>query len=196
MRRILGICVLMMTLSLTACGGGTDGEMELALAIRQELLAARGCDAVMEVTADHGQRVHTFTVAVSQRGDSTSLTVLAPESVAGIQAQLEGTDSALCFGDIVLDTGPLDGEGLSVLQAMPTLLQAAREGYIDSCALEQEDGLQVVCRQPELERGQGRQVSIWFDPDSHAPLRGEILWEGRRVILCTIERFVLTDGAQ
>lgn len=196
MRRACGICVLTISLLLSGCGGAgkEPGPVQLALDIRQDYLASDGCDAVMEVTADYGRRVHSFTVAVSVRGKETSLTVTGPEEVAGISARLNGRESALTFDDVILDTGTLDDQGLTVLGALPALLEAARSGFIDSCVTErlgQTDTLRVLCRDPELERGQGREITLWFDTNSRALCRGEIARDGVRIIECTLERFVL-----
>ncbi len=195
MRRAFWMCVLMMTLLLSGCGGDKEpGPMQQALDMRRSYLEAGGCDGVMEITADYGRRVHTFTVAVSVRGEVTTLTVTGPEEVAGISARLEGRQSALTFDDVILDTGTLDDQGLTVLGALPALLDAAQHGFIDSCAHErlgERDTLHVLYRDPELERGQGREVSLWFDLQSRQLCQGEIFWDGRRVISCTFERFAL-----
>lgn len=195
MRRACGICVLTISLLLSGCGRAKDaGPVEQALDIRQAYLAAEGCDAVMEVTADYGRRVHRFTAEVMVRGKETRLTVTKPEEVAGISARLNGRESALTFDGVILDTGTLDDEGLTVLGALPALLEAAKSGFIDSCGVEQlgqTDALRVLCRDPELERGQGREITLWFDRQSRALCRGEMAVDGVRVIDCTLERFVL-----
>lgn len=199
MRTAMLGCVLTISLLLTGCGRTEKGNspMDLALAIRQDYLAADGCDAVLEVTADHGQRVHTFGVEVTVCGKETNLTVIEPEEVAGIRARLDGDQAGLGFDDVILDTGLLDDSGLTVLGALPTLLEAARSGWIDSCVREELDGadtLHVICRDPAVERGTGREQHLWFDTDSHALLRGEVLVDGRRVIFCCVTQFTLYGG--
>ena len=196
MRRSPVMCVLMMTLLLSACSaaGGESGPQEQALAIRGEYLEAAGCTARLNVTADYGQRVYTYTVDVTVAGEDTVLTVAAPEEVAGVTARLSGADSRLEYDGTVLETGPLDGEGLTPLGAVPALLESARSGFMDSCTtqlLGERDTLCVACRNPEVPAGQGRETTLWFDSRSHALVRGEIAVDGYRVILCEFEQFVL-----
>ena len=84
-----------------------------------------------------------------------------------------------------METGPLDGQGLSPVSSIPALLESARSGYITACGLE-EDGavLRVDCGSPEGAPGSGTETVLWFDPSSHALVRGEISVDGFRVISC------------
>ena len=82
MRKLL-FCVPMMILLLSACTGGAEGNEaeELALQIRGEYLAAGGCTATAEITADYGQRVYTYTMDVSLEGEETVLKVSEGRSI-------------------------------------------------------------------------------------------------------------------
>jgi len=194
----------MMALLLTACGGGggenrpaADPAQELALTIRGEYLAAAGCTAALEVTADYGRRVYTYTLEVTVAGEETSLTVTAPETAAGVTARLSGGESWLEYDGAVLETGPLTNEGLTPLGAIPTMLEGARSGFMDSCALEtlgERDTLRVFFRDPSRNAGEGTEMTLWFDAGDHTLVQGEISSDGYRVILCTFERFALTEG--
>ena len=187
------LCVLMMTLLLAGCGqtGGNEAE-ELALTIRGEYLALDACSAQTTVTADYGQRVYEYELAVSVDGEETVLTLSAPETVAGLTARLAGPDSFLEFDGLSVETGPLDGDGLTPVSAVPALLEAARSGYITACALE-EDGalLRVDCGDPAGSPGTGTEYALWFDAATHALTRGEISANGFRVILCEFSDFMM-----
>lgn len=185
------ICVLMTTLLLAGCGrrGGNEGE-ELALTIRGEYLAMDGCAARAAVTADYGQRVYRYEMAVAVSGGETLLTLSAPETVAGLTARMAGEENFLEFDGLSVETGPLDGDGLTPVSAVPALLEAARSGYITACALE-EDGtvLRVDCGDPAGSPGTGTETTLWFDAATHALTRGEISTDGFRVILCEFSEF-------
>lgn len=185
------ICVLMTTLLLAGCGrrGGNEGE-ELALTIRGEYLAMDGCAARAAVTADYGQRVYRYEMAVAVSGGETLLTLSAPETVAGLTARVSGEENLLEFDGLSVETGPLDGDGLTPVSAVPALLEAARSGYITACALE-EDGtvLRVDCGDPAGSPGTGTETALWFDAATHALTRGEISTDGFRVILCEFSEF-------
>ena len=68
MRKLL-FCVPMMILLLSACTGGAEGNEaeELALQIRGEYLAMSSCAGQAAITADYGQRVYQYELAVASR---------------------------------------------------------------------------------------------------------------------------------
>lgn len=188
--RKLMLCVLMTTL-LTGCGTAKVSEAEeLALTIRGEYLAMEQCAARAFVTADYGQRVYQYEMAVSVNGEETALTLSAPETVAGLTARLTETANLLEFDGVSVETGPLDGSGLNPVSALPALLEAARSGYMTACALE-EDGtlLRVDCGSPEGTPGTGTETALWFDASTHALIKGEISVDGFRAILCEFSDF-------
>ena len=131
------ICVLMTTLLLAGCGpAGVSEAEELALTIRGEYLAMDSCAAQAAITADYGQRVYEYEMAVSVNGTETVLALSAPETVAGLTARMTGEENLLEFDGVSVETGPLDGSGLTPVSAVPALLEAAKSGYITACALE------------------------------------------------------------
>ena len=191
--RTPGLCLL------AACGGeaGTGNNTdELALDIRADYLSMSGCTARMDVTADYGERVYTYTLDLSyQKDGDTTLAVVAPEEVAGVTARLSGEETFLEFDGVSLETGPLDDTGLSPLSAAPALLRCAREGFIAESALEtvgESECLKVVCRDPEVQPGTGTEVSLWFDAGTHALKQGEILSDGARIVACIFTQFSMT----
>ena len=162
----------MMLLLLTGCGGGQEGKTgaeALAVEIRGEYMAMTGYSLQAQVNADYGQRVYDFTLSVTN----------------------DGEEGALEYDDLSLETGFLDGESLSPVSALPTLMEAARTQYIDRCTL--ADGvLEVHCADPEQDSGTGQEVTLWFDAQTYALTGGEISQDGRRVIACQITEFTKT----
>ena len=120
MRR-LSVCALMMGLVfLTACGGEDRGENtdELALDMRGTYLSLSGCTAELELIADYGERVYEYGLSLSyQREGDTTITVTAPEEAAGVTARITGGETFLEYDGASLETGPLDGSGLSPIEA-------------------------------------------------------------------------------
>ena len=203
MGRWLGVCTLTITLclTLTCCGGEGGSQAEqLALDIRAEYLEMAGCTASMEVTADYGQRVYDFGVELTwQREGESVLTITAPENVAGVTARLEQDQAYLEYDGVRVETGPLDGTGLSPVSSVPVLLDYAQTGYIAACGLEtrgEREVLRVGCRDPEAQPGTGRECALWFDPDTHDLLRGELSQDGYTVIQCAFSDFQLIPGAE
>lgn len=195
MRRGL-LCVLMTgLLLLSACGrdSAVSPEEELALTIRGEYLAMTGCTARLEVTADYGQRVYDFEMTACVQGEETVLTLTAPETVAGITARTTEEGGRLEYDGLILETGDLGAEGLSPVSAFPALLEAAKGGFITLCTMEtrEEELLRVTCA-PVEETDPAVETVLWFHPQTHAIVRGEILVDGLRVICCRCKNFQLT----
>ena len=194
MRR--AVCALMMTLCLllVGCGGqGADAADQLTLDIRGEYLALERVTAQMEVGADYGRRVYDYTMDLDWRREGdTTVTVTAPETVAGITARLSDGETFLEYDGVSLETGSLDERGLSPVGAGILLLEATTEGFIAESGfdtLDTRECLRLLCRDPEEGPGEGTECSLWFDRDTHDLLRGEISVDGRRVITCTFTAF-------
>ena len=195
-RKSVMICVLMILLALSACGrAGENGAQQQVLALRRAYLEANGCTAALTVTADYGQRVYTYGAEVVVADGESVLTVTAPKELAGITARVTDGDSRLEYDGTVLETGPLSPDGLTPLGAVPALLDSARSGFVASCGVERlgdREYLRVLCRDPEQPAGQGQEVTLWFDRDSHTLVQGEIAEDGYRVILCEFKSFTLS----
>ena len=110
MRHRTGMCVLMMILglSLSACGGAEGGNRaeQLALDIRGEYLEMGGCTASLELTADYGQRVYTYGIGLNYASEGeTTLTITAPENIAGVTARILEGETALEYDGMRVETG-------------------------------------------------------------------------------------------
>lgn len=184
----------MMLLLLTSCGGGQEGETgaeALAVAIRGEYMAMTSYSLQAQVNADYGQRVYDFTLSVTWDGEETAVVIREPEMLAGVTARITEDEGTLEYDDLSLETGFLDEDGLSPVSALPALMEAARSQYIDRCTLT-DNILEVHCADPEQKPGTGREVTLWFDAQTHALTGGEISQDGRRVIACEIAEFTKT----
>ncbi len=198
MRRVL--CALMMTLILlTGCGrGGQEtgcSAEELALRIRADYLAMTACNASVDVTADYGQRVYEYSMDLAwEKNGETRLTITAPENIAGITARIQDGKSFLEYDTVSLETGALSGTGLSPIEVVPAALNYIMSGYIGECDFETEDDrvlLWFCCRDPETEPGVGTEAAFWFDPDSHALARVEVMSDGYCVVRCVFREFTI-----
>lgn len=189
MRKLL-LCVPMMLL-LTGCSPAKVSQAEeLTLGLRGEYLEMNACSAHLSVTADYGQRIYEYEMDAVLDGEELTLTLTAPETVAGMTACLSEGEGRLEYDGVWVETGTLDENGLTPLDAFPALLEAARGGYITACALEEgENLLRVDCGDPGRELGEGREVTLWFEPSSRSLVRGEVRVDGFRVILCECTEF-------
>ncbi len=193
MRKLL-LCVPMISLLLlTGCAGGRGGNKaeEEALTLRTTYLEAEGFTGKAELTADYGQRVCQYQVDVEAGQEETSLTITAPDTVAGITARAVKGDTFLDYEDLVLETGPLDPDGLSPMAAVPALLEAVQSGYMTACSFPEDGVLRVDCGDPDREPDMGRTVSMWFDRSSGAMLKGEIAVDGVLAVSCLWSEFTI-----
>ena len=199
MRRTLS-CVLMMTLLLSACGGsGEESAEQLAARIRAEYLSLSGWTGEVELIADYGERVYEFTVAAHwKRGGDTVLTVTAPELIAGITARWSEGKGYLEYEGVTLSTGPLNGDGLNPLEAIPFLMEQITAGYVARCAFVTEGEGQVLAlylRDPERAEGSGSACALYFDPDTRSLLRAELEWDGVTVLTARWNEFTKEGDA-
>ena len=192
MRKGIFLFVLMTPLLLlSGCfGGGEDQKLlDLALTIRGEYLAMESFSAAAELTADYGQRVYTYSLDAAAQGEELRLTILRPDIVSGITARINPDGGFLEYDDMSVETGPLTDEGLSPISAIPALLEQLRSGYITAWSSEQDGSFRITCGDPNVPPSMGTAYDLWFDPDSHALLRGEVSTDGRRCIQCIFSSF-------
>lgn len=189
MRKVIFLCVLMMTLlPLSGCGEGQKA-LDEALTVRTEYLALTNFSTRAQIRADYGQRVYDFTLDVSARDDEMTLTVVEPELIAGITARLGKDSAALEYDGVSMETGPLTPEGLTPMSAVPTLLEVIRGTYITACSYEEDGALRVTCGDPDAPVGTGVEYLLFFHPDTHDLTRAEISLDGARRLQCTFSPF-------
>jgi len=191
-RKVISLCVLMMTLlPLSGCFGGGERQkaLDAALTIRSEYLALTDFSSQVQLRADYGLRVYDYTLDVRSDQQEMVLTVAAPELIAGIAARVKAEESFLEFDGLSVETGPLNEQGLTPLSAVPALLEAVRGAYITACCFEDSGLLRVDCGSPDVPPGTGTEYVLWLHPDTHDLTRGEISVDGRRCIECTFSPF-------
>lgn len=193
------VLLLLPVILLCGCTGEQE-DNDLALQLRADFLDRTGCAGTMEVTADYGQRVYQYTVTFSgNEKDGLSLVITAPEEAAGITATIAQGQTFLTFDGVQLETGPLNEDGLSPLDALPAFLTAMESGYIAETGTEllgEVEALRLCCREPERAPGQGLETLLWFDKTNQTLLQGELRQDGATVIRCTFSEFLLTKAAE
>lgn len=195
MRRTLS-CVLMMTLLLCACGGKEKGGAEqLAARIRAEYLSAAEVHAEAELSAVYGEEVFDFTVDVRWRREGeTVLTVTEPEMLSGVTARIREKETLLEYDGAGLSLGMLDPGGLTPVSAMPAMMEQITTGYMARCTWQGEGEqrqLAVLCRDPDAPPQQGVEYMLYFDPDDHALLRGEVSVDGQLRLTAKLSGFTM-----
>lgn len=200
----LRLCPVILSIFITSSCSKTEDPQAEAIEMRHSYLSLSQATALCQVTADYGERVYDFSmVLVAERreeGLSTTLTLTEPASLKGISVTQTGTgqDSQLVWEDLVLETGDLNPEGLSPVTAIPLLLDTLERGFIHSVSLTEKHTaqgtqvlLELISKDPDAPTGTGQEVVLWVDAESYGLVGGEIFQDGRRVVACTIENFIM-----
>lgn len=176
------ICVM-----LTGCANGEQG-IQRGLTLRSQILSASGCTFSCQVTADYGQFVYTFKMdCQSDENGNLQFTVIEPESISTITGIVSVDGGKLTFDDKALAFELLTDRQLSPVSAPWILMKTLRSGYLDSCT---EDGSLLMLAMDDSYVGDALHVDIWLNEDNK-PVRGEILWDGRRILTVDVENFTL-----
>ncbi len=197
-RRKMCVRMMILCLMLASCGASSAESKaeQLALTIRTEYLAMTACSGQVDITADYGQRVYSYSAQVSwEKEGDTLLTLTAPEEAAGLTARIRNGETWLEYDGISLETGPLTPEGLAPIDAIPALLTYVREGFMAECGEEtlgERETVKICCRDPEEPAGSGIEASLWLDWETHALLQGEISSDGYTVLRCVFHDFQFT----
>ena len=155
--------------------------------LRTQLLQS-SCSFTAEITADYGDKLHTFTLQCtgSPQGDMT-FEVVQPQSIAGITGTITGEGGFLTFDDVALHFDLLADDTVTPVSAPWIFLKTLRGGYLTSAG--EEDGLLRVTIDDSYEED-ALQLDIWLD-EKNAPVRGEILYGGRRILSLSVTDFTI-----
>ncbi len=120
--------------------------MTPAIEFRAALVQAGGCSFTAAITVDYGQRVQCFTLACDVDGEgTTNITLLEPESIAGVTATVTDDGGQITYDGMALDFGLL-ANGSLIPAAAPCMLAACWLKEYISDAGQGEIGYQVRYR--------------------------------------------------
>jgi outer membrane lipoprotein-sorting protein len=178
---------------LFACGGkgGTDN---LAEEIKKEYSETEKMTLIVTVRADYGSRVYDYKLRCVAEEDEMSIEVMEPEGIKGLKAHVSEEGIGLEYDGATLDTGELFGKGLSPIEGIPMMIRAWKGGYITesrSEKIDKQDTLAVTFDLKPADSEKELEHTVWFDKDSHLPVKAEILYGGYRVIDCVFGNVIL-----
>jgi len=182
---ILALAILL----LASCARNAQSAEELAQEIREELLSASRLIIGADITADYGDRVYNFTIRYAGNAEAGEISVLAPEQIAGIVAEVTLENLVLVFDGARLDTGALTRGGLSPVGALPVLISQWQSGSIESVGRETLNGVDTVTIVTVIDESASQKT--WFDARTHLPIRAEISENGRMVVRCLFNNVVI-----
>ena len=181
MKRILAILLVLCIFS--GCTG--SGELDRAMALRTKLLA-QPIAFDTKITADYGDVIHSFTLScrVDTQGN-VSFTVLEPQSIRDITGTISAASGKLTFDEQAIAFDLLADGQLSPVSAPWVFMKALRSGYLTSCG---KEGEYLRLAVDDSYADDALHLDIWLDSND-LPVRGEILWKGRRLLLMDVSNF-------
>jgi len=179
------IAVISFLLLLTGCSK-TEDNLNRAMALRAKLLACQGVRFDTVITADYGDKTYTFSLNCQTDAQGTAtFQVKEPESLAGITGTVSASGGKLTFDNTALAFELMADGQFSPVCGPWLLIQTLRSGYLTSCAVE-GDTLRVAI--DDSHNADALHLDIWLN-SSDAPIRGDILWQGRRILSLSVSNF-------
>lgn len=174
---------------LLVCFSGCDktpGEVERGMALRSAILQGAGCRFGAEITADYGDKVYAFSMdcEFDQQGN-LNFTVTEPESIAGIRGSVSQEGGKLTFADTALCFETLVDDQVTPVTAPWVLMKTLRSGYLTSAGME---GERLRLSMDDSYEEDALRLDIWVSEEDK-PLRGEILYRGRRILSVDVTNF-------
>ena len=103
MKALKKAVTILLTVSFLSGCAGQNRDLERGIELRTQLLGSSGCSFDADITADYGDKVYSFSLQCqADDGGNLRFTVTKPDSIAGIQGSVDGTDGALTFDGIAL----------------------------------------------------------------------------------------------
>ena len=183
MKRLL--CLIILFLVFCGCHNGKD-QLDDSLSLRQQLLSSDKCTFTAEITADYGEELYQFTVECQgDKQGNLEFSVVAPESIAGITGKITELGGSLTFDDTVLAFPPMADGQFTPAAAPWIFLKTLRSGYIVSSTSE---GSFTYLQIDDSYSDEALHLDIWLNEEQN-PVRGEILWQGRRILSLSVKDF-------
>ena len=178
MKRICLPLLLLCALLLTGCGSSAAENRYRAFS--EELAARDTLYFTARLQAEYPDKSVTFKLRYALADGDQTVTVVEPDSIAGIRARLLPGETLLEYDDLILDTGNLDKNGLSPMSALPVLVEAMRSGHLDSHWQEGDSPAVKLILADDMS------VTVRFQPDSMTPAYAELLSDSTVTVRCEI----------
>lgn len=168
------LCVVLL---LTGCGAGSSNGEEIQR--QYGLIATAQMEA--KVTFHNRGEERCFTLLCDYTPQTSTVTVTAPETVAGITATLTGEDLTLQYDGESFSVG--DVGAVNPISALPQLLRALSDGYLLE---EGRESLEYIpCYRLVLDTdfgGEAAVCTVWIDEETLLPRYAEFAVDGETII--------------
>ena len=180
------IALIILILLLLAGCSDTSQQMDRVMALRGNL-QQRGVSFDANITADYGNKVHTFAMQCqSDVQGNLKFTVTEPQTIAGITGTVARGDGKLTFDDKILGFDILADDLISPVSGPWVLMETLRGGYLTSCS---QDGEFIRVAIDDSYEENALHLEVWLDSND-LPRQCEIYWQGRRLLSMDVNNFV------
>lgn len=180
-RMVAMLCIVVL---LAGCTQKNDG-LDRAMALRAKILA-QAIEFETDITADYGDKTYTFSAKCSaDSGGNLTFSVTKPETISGISGSVSASGGKLTFDGKALSFPLLADDQITPVSAPWVLVKTLRSGYLTSCGAE---GNLLRLAIDDSYADDALHLDIWLD-ENDMPVRGEILWQGRRILSMEIKNF-------
>ncbi len=184
-------CLLMaavVALSVTGCGAENSAEAE-AEEIQREFAASDNLRLSAELTANYGERAYSFQVSYEGMADDGTVTITAPENIAGVSVRYADGGTTLVSDGAEVYTGELLPDGVSPVDAVPVITETWRSGLITGAVREKCDG--ADCVMSDFMVSEDVTLRTWFDRVTDLPVRAEMSIDGFTALSAVFYNVVL-----
>jgi outer membrane lipoprotein-sorting protein len=184
MKRIL---LALVAVFLTGCGVHNE-ELDRAMELRTQLLAAQGCSFEAVVTADYSDKTYTFTVAYQADNEGNiAFEVREPETIEGITGTISSEGGKLTFDDKAVAFELLADGQVTPVSAGYILVKTLRSGYVRGCGTD-GDGVKLLIDDSYQEEALHLDIRLG---QGNTPVSAEILYKDRRFLSLEVKNFCL-----
>ena len=179
MRRYL-VPALMMLLLLTGCG---EAPAERRVEERRDAFAAAELGFTAAVTVTQDDEVFRCTLECVSAPEALTVTVTAPENVAGVTAQIRDGETAVEYEGVRLSVGAAGETGLHPISAVARLCEALRRGHVIRAWAEGDETAAEIFIDGETG------LTVWFSGGTLTPCGAEFARGGAVAVRCELTNF-------
>ena len=183
MRRAFLFVLMISLLLLAACSAGS-GNWETVDMIRQELQAAEMLTMQAWVCTSDCE----YVLQCTGGGEEYTVVVLEPEIIAGVTATVQSGDLVLDYDGVQLSAGELNSDGLNPVSALPCVADTLTNGF--QTLVWREEMLGIECITAQFRVSDETVLTVWIDPELHAPVYAELDNGGKVVVSCTYDMWI------
>lgn len=185
MRRALVVVLALVLLAGSGCQK-MDQNLDRALDLRKTILSSNEFSFDVFITADYGEKLHTFSMKCTASPDcNITFVVTQPSTIAGISGMISDSKGKITFDDKVLLFELLADGQITPVSAPWLMVRTLCGGYINGCG---KEGDKLHIQFDDSYEDDALRLDLWTG-ENDLPVFAEILWRGRRIVSMSVENF-------